>query len=168
MSSLHISDDLSNLITNMITTTTLDMLLNKIYPVGSIYMSINNISPATFLGGTWELITDKFLIGAGNNYSVNSTGGNKTIDISHAHPLSANGGARIGCVSGKMYYNRGWVGTNITYNQTITNYNPDHTNNGAYNGNVVSTLTGNTDSAGSNSVDITPPYLAVYMWKRTA
>ena len=28
-------------------------LLDLIYPVGSIYMSVNNVSPQTFLGGTW-------------------------------------------------------------------------------------------------------------------
>lgn len=27
-------------------------LINMIYPVGSIYMSVNNVSPQTFLGGT--------------------------------------------------------------------------------------------------------------------
>ena len=27
-------------------------LLTYIYPVGSIYMSVNNVSPASFLGGT--------------------------------------------------------------------------------------------------------------------
>lgn len=31
-----------------------DGLLNKIYPVGSIYMSVNDVSPEEFLGGTWE------------------------------------------------------------------------------------------------------------------
>lgn len=29
-------------------------ILNLVYPVGSIYMSVNNVSPQTFLGGTWE------------------------------------------------------------------------------------------------------------------
>jgi|GEM_PF-1689589 len=28
-------------------------LLNLIYPIGSIYMSANNVSPQTFIGGTW-------------------------------------------------------------------------------------------------------------------
>lgn len=30
-----------------------DALLELIYPVGSIYMSVNDTNPATFLGGTW-------------------------------------------------------------------------------------------------------------------
>lgn len=29
-------------------------ILDLVYPVGSIYMSVNNASPQTFLGGTWE------------------------------------------------------------------------------------------------------------------
>lgn len=28
-------------------------MLNKVYPVGSIYMSVNNVNPETIFGGTW-------------------------------------------------------------------------------------------------------------------
>ena len=31
-----------------------DALLELIYPIGSIYMSVNDTNPADFLGGTWE------------------------------------------------------------------------------------------------------------------
>ena len=36
-------------------------LLDIVYPVGSIYISVNNISPADSVGGTWVKIEDKFL-----------------------------------------------------------------------------------------------------------
>lgn len=29
-------------------------LINKIYPIGSIYLSTSNVSPSSFIGGTWE------------------------------------------------------------------------------------------------------------------
>ena len=50
-------------------------LLDKVYPVGSIYMSVEDNSPAEILGGEWERLQDRFLVGAGNSYSVNATGG---------------------------------------------------------------------------------------------
>ena len=45
------------------------------YPVGSIYLSVNNTNPGTIFGGKWEQLKDRFIVGAGNSYSVNSTGG---------------------------------------------------------------------------------------------
>ena len=45
------------------------------YPVGSIYMSVNNINPANFFGGKWEQIKDRFLLACGSTYSNGSTGG---------------------------------------------------------------------------------------------
>lgn len=31
-------------------------ILNVVYPIGSIYISVNNTSPSTLFGGTWEKI----------------------------------------------------------------------------------------------------------------
>lgn len=36
-------------------------LVDYIYPVGSIYISVNNTSPSTLFGGTWEQIQDDML-----------------------------------------------------------------------------------------------------------
>ena len=51
-------------------------LLNKVYPVGSIYMSVVNVSPASFLGGTWQAIEQgRMLMAAGSSWLAGTTGG---------------------------------------------------------------------------------------------
>lgn len=71
-------------------------LLDKIYPVGSVYMSVNKVSPASFLGGTWEQIKDRFLLGAGDTYAAGNTGGEAAHALTigempqHNHSYSGN------------------------------------------------------------------------------
>ena len=51
-------------------------LLNRVYPVGSIYMSAVNVSPAAFLGGTWQAIEQgRMLMAAGSSWQAGTTGG---------------------------------------------------------------------------------------------
>lgn len=51
------------------------------YPVGSIYMSVNDAEPSVLFGGTWEKINDRFLLASGEN-NVGSTGGEKEHTLS--------------------------------------------------------------------------------------
>lgn len=77
------------------------------YPVGSIYINVNNTNPSTFFGGTWVQIEDSFLLSAGNTYTGGNTGGAAstsytpagTVDFhtlttteipSHAHGLNSH------------------------------------------------------------------------------
>lgn len=46
--------------------------LDLVYPIGSIYISVNNANPATLFGGTWAKITGRFLLATGPN-AANST-----------------------------------------------------------------------------------------------
>ena len=59
-------------------------LLNKVYPVGSIYMSVNSTSPAALFGGTWEEIQGRFLLGRSTGHTAGSTGGEEE------HTLTSN------------------------------------------------------------------------------
>ena len=46
-----------------------------VHPVGSIFLSTDGTEPAELYGGTWEQIKDAFLLGAGDTYAAESTGG---------------------------------------------------------------------------------------------
>lgn len=56
--------------------------IDKIYPIGSIYMSLNNVSPESLFGGKWKKLEDVFLFGAGSSHELNSRGGEKTHTLS--------------------------------------------------------------------------------------
>ena len=130
-------------------------ILNMIYPVGSIYMSTNNVSPATFIGGQWERIQDRFLLSAGSTYTAGNTGGSAT----HSHVLSANGWAKIvlKAASKIIYREKSVPGWQSNY-QNSTGSGSGSSSTESYG----AELGGNTDSATT-----LPPYLVVYVWKRT-
>ena len=90
---------------------------------------------------------DRFVIGAGNTYSIDNTGGDTTKDISHTH------GDGSYAVSG----NTGSGGDTRINNDGSDNYcshvNHTHT--------FSASVTGTSASGGSSSQDIMPPYYAL-------
>lgn len=136
-------------------------LLNSIYPVGSIYMSTNNNSPQNFLGGTWVRIEGRFLLGAGSVYNAGSTGGEAThkLDLgempSHGHTVRVYGGVSSGGYSYVAKAGPDYVtatSTSVTGSGTL------------YSVTNMSVSSNGSGQAHNNM----PPYLAVYIWKRTA
>ena len=117
------------------------------YPVGSIYMSTTNTSPASMFGGTWEQIKDKFLLSAGNNYSAGSTGGEATHTLTlnempnHSHSadytFSHSGNWYVGMIA------QGDSSTGLSSKDNAVGYR-----------------------GGGQAHNNMPPYLAVYCWKR--
>lgn len=77
-------------------------LLNKVYPVGAVYISVNDVDPSTLFGGTWERLEQgKFLISGGDNYKIGTTGGEATHTLSADEtPAHTHGNVNI---SGNMY-----------------------------------------------------------------
>lgn len=61
------------------------LTVDDIYPIGSIYMSVNSTSPSTLFPGTyWEQISDTFLLAAGTNHAAGTTGGSETVTLTSA------------------------------------------------------------------------------------
>lgn len=136
-------------------------LINIIYPIGSIYMSVNNVSPASFLGGTWEQIKDRFLLAAGSSYSAGSTGGEASHKLTQNEIPNYHIGFLPQAVMGMHgeWSNKGIIagdqsrGTRKTVTATSGQTDPQW----GYN---IHTYGG--DAAHNNM----PPYLTVYIWKR--
>lgn len=61
-------------------------LYSDLYPIGSIYMSVNLVNPATIYGGVWQQIKDTFLLAGGDTYAIGTQGG----DYSTLVQLSGN------------------------------------------------------------------------------
>lgn len=131
-------------------------VLLKVYPVGSIYISVNNTNPGTLFGGTWEQIKDTFLLSAGNTYEAGSTGGEATVALQVNNLPSHNHTEKLPSTWHFKYASGGTNG-----------YASDCTT-GAYAGGVYdsSHTTGSTGNGQAHNN--MPPYLVVYMWKRTA
>lgn len=75
-----------------------NLSLDKIYPVGSIYMNINSTNPADLFGGIWEQIKERFMLGCGDTHIAGSIGGefNHTLTVDempkHRHSAIIGGG----------------------------------------------------------------------------
>ena len=57
-------------------------LVDYIYPIGAVYISVTAVNPAVLFGGTWEQIEDTFLLSAGSTYTGGNTGGSATVTLS--------------------------------------------------------------------------------------
>lgn len=125
-------------------------IFDLIYPVGSLYMSVNNTSPAMLFGGTWEQIEDRFLLAAGSTYSGGETGGEE----SHKHI------APIGYESSSQFFGTLNINGNTNTFDSVGGYNT-----------VLRDAGGTSIPSGvaayyTETVSHIPPYLAVYVWQR--
>lgn len=73
-------------------------IYGRVYPVGSIYMSVNSTDPSELFGGTWEQLEDTFLLAAGETHEAGETGGEEehvltsaeTAHFAHTHSMSGH------------------------------------------------------------------------------
>ena len=164
-------------------------LLEMVYPVGSIYMSVNNTNPSTFLGGTWERWGNgKVPIGVDTSdtdfATVEKMGGEKNhVLTKNEMPQHGHRGTHT-----KTTTNEYWVppsggaigetpsGTDafeVQYNQTDrANQVPVGVSGTkkfdiTYNEKVTA-LVGVPLEGGGVAHNNLQPYITCYMWKRTA
>lgn len=125
-------------------------IIDIVYPVGSIYMSVNAADPSKLFSGTaWEKLEGRFLLGSSSTYKPGSTGGEATHTLTfsemptHRHSIYyPNAGGPYGDAA--ISYPEG-SGINKTWQAEM----------------CKTEIAG--DSVAHNNM---PPYLSVNMWKR--
>ena len=110
-------------------------------------MSTVATNPRSLLGfGTWEQIKDRFLLAAGSTYKAGATGGEAKHKLtvseipSHTHSTPIRYAANSGSTAG---HGTAWT-------------------------NLGGTYVGANAAGGGEAHNNMPPYLTVYVWKRTA
>lgn len=144
---------------------TAESILSMVYPVGSVYISVNDVSPAAFLGGTWEKISQgRVLQGAANGQAAGTA---VEAGLPAAY-MPAGSFESIGLVNDN-YTNRNTGGCFIATLHTGYAYCSDSGNRwqlGSYQYRFDNrTITG--DCYGKSNT-VQPPALLVNIWKRTA
>lgn len=126
--------------------------VDLIYPIGSIYMTTSMVSPAVLFGGTWERIKGRCIVGVDENdtdfQTVSKTGGSKYTE-KHTHNSTiktrANGTAN--------YNTYGELMRASTDNGNVENKTNTYSSIGYF---------GTGDSGNLQ------PYYTAFIWRRTA
>lgn len=138
-----------------------------IYPIGSIYISVNSINPSLLFGGTWEAIKGRFLLGGGkpsqntnlNHGAISNDELNWDFVYGHTigeyrHQLTIS---EMPSHSHSVRYLKQTAGNDYQFCAGV----------GAWQ--TTGITNNNIESTGGNLVhNNIPPCLVVYMWKRTA
>ncbi len=135
-------------------------LLNLVYPIGSIYMSVNDVDPSVLFGGKWEKLQDRFLLGSGSK-ALGSSGGEENHTLSEAEMPSHNHTVNIllqgwkdwGTIKDQRFATSSWI-TFPQYGGTTANK-------------TYGDMGYTTNRGSSQPHNNMPPYLTVNMWKRT-
>ena len=105
-------------------------LLNRVYPVGSIYMSAVNVSPASFLGGTWQAIEQgRMLMAAGSSWQAGTTGGAAyhalTVQEMPAHDTPRQRRRLAGTLTGRLPARQEHMRTRAALTMPVTTITPE-------------------------------------------
>lgn len=169
-------------------------ILDRLYPIGALYITLNLTNPNRFLGGSWERVEGRFLLAADDNHPIASEGGSADaivpkhthgatlrVDQGGKHTHTLSGTANSSGAHSHSMSNVWSAGTGNASAYTTSSKRKAVGRNTASGGVHSHTLSGTANEAGSHnhagSVTVAnagesgigknmPPYLSVYVWKR--
>lgn len=146
-------------------------LIDLIYPVGAIYIGINNISPETFIGGKWQAFgTGRTIVGVDATQAefntANKAGGSKMHTLS-TNEMPSHSGHMYDNFANSAYVDRGGDTNSYYLNSTASGYSK-------YANRPYKVVSGNElvmqgfSKGGGQAYSILQPYVTVYMFQRVS
>lgn len=133
-------------------------LLEIIYPIGSLYCSIIDESPASVVGGTWSKIDEGYyLMGAGNTYKSTVVGGSNSITLSVNQIPSHKHGLGIHQCSYEI------SGCGLRNSNTVASWFTDR----VMLATTASSMANSYNTGGGQAYSNMPAYYPLHMWVRT-
>ncbi len=151
-----------------------DGILNRVYPVGSVYISFVHNSPANFIGGVWEQLTDAFLYASTSNIGIRGGEASHKLTVnelpSHQHKIPKLEGSTgtAGEHSHKYGSSRDLAAPGSNHGTAFQAEGYDTGASGAHLHTVETKESYTGYTGGTVAHNNMPPYIIVYMWKRTA
>ena len=134
-------------------------LLNKIYPIGSIYISVNQTSPASFIGGTWQALDE------GRTLWTTTTAGLGGTPVSAGLP-NIEGSLESVCMA-RTWDSQPYSTGALSFGNNVVDSSGAGEGWWTYLKPLYFNANDSNDIYGSSST-VQPPAHRVYMWKRTA
>lgn len=158
--------------------------IKTMYPVGSIYMSVNATNPSTYFGGTWVAWgSGRVPVGVNTSDSnfntVEKTGGASTVTLTTAqmpaHTHTFTGSSATTNSKGAHTHNVGRDGDGASGSSTYTVHSAgvsgaggtSPTNSAGAHTHTLTAKGTNASTGGGGSHNNLQPYITCYMWKRT-
>lgn len=159
--------------------------IKTLYPVGSIYMSVNATNPSAYFGGTWVAWgAGRVPVGIntadGNFNTVEKTGGAATVTLTTAqmpaHTHTFTGSSATTSSKGAHTHNVGRDGDGASGSSTYTVHSAgvsgaggtSPTNSAGAHTHTLTAKGTNANTGGGGAHSNLQPYIVCYMWKRTA
>ncbi|KAI5503893.1 keratin-associated protein family [Trichomonas vaginalis G3] len=144
-------------------------ILQTLYPIGSIYTSMNSTNPASVLGfGTWQQIVDKFLYCTNNSKQAGGSKKIKEVNLPpHTHTGTTNTtGSHSHSITKRGYTNLAAGSDRQGMHRYDISSDPVDSSAGIFcgtTGNHSHTFTTNPTGSGA---DYMPPFMTVFAWYR--
>ncbi|MBR3961818.1 MAG: hypothetical protein IKK13_06390, partial [Clostridia bacterium] len=151
--SLTLEKMLDNAVASALKTAKLDA-----HPVGSYYWSESSTEPSALFGGTWERITDTFVLAAGDKHKVGDVGGFETVVLTETQLP-------------KHKHNVGFKDNDSEFRGLSFGYGEDQSTHSAIvqgNATIEWKTLEISDTGSGEAHENMPPYVTAYCWKRIA